>query len=172
MITANLKSLFESERNIPYHIPLSCNEKDHCCSGKHERLFKAFTDAGIETRYRVCWFRWSDMALPPEVSLIPHDDEYSHVYLEVKSDDSWVIIDATWDPGLASILPINEWVEGENMTVAVPVTKTLSPEDSAALMAAITPHDIEIDLEKHTAFYRALNEWLEKIRSKKTYATS
>lgn len=164
MNATNLKSLFESERNIPYRIPLSCDEKDHCCSGKHERLLRAFTNAGIDTRYRVCWFRWSDIALPPEVASVPHDDECSHVYLEVKSNDAWTIVDATWDPGLASILPINDWIDGEDMIVAVPATKTLSPADSAALMTAITPHDIEIDLEKHTAFYRAFNEWLEKVR--------
>lgn len=161
----HLKLLFESERNIPYQIPLSCNEQDHCCSGKHERLLKAFTDAGVEARYRVCWFRWSDIALPSNVSSTPHDDECSHVYLEIKSDDSWTIIDATWDPGLVSILPINEWIDGKNMTVAVPATKTLSPDDSATLMAGITPHDIEADLQKHHTFYRALNAWFEMIRS-------
>lgn len=166
MSNPDLKSLFETERDIPYCIPLSCDEKDHCCSGKHERLLKTFINTGIEARYRVCWFRWSDITLPLEIASIPHDDECSHVYLEVKVDDAWTIVDATWDPGLAPILPINEWTEGKDMIIAVPAIETLSPADSAALMAAITPHDVEADLEKHLPFYEAFNAWLEAIRGK------
>lgn len=165
MNTIDLKSLFETERNIPYQIPLSCDEQDHCCSGKHERLLKAFSDAGAQARYRVCWFRWSDLSLPREVSSIPHDDECSHVYLEILMDGEWMIVDATWDPGLASVLPVNEWTDDKDMLVAVPATKTLSPDDSAAFMAAITPHDVEADLARHLPFYEALNTWLEVIRS-------
>lgn len=158
--------LFYKERDIPYRIPLACTEPDHCCSGKHERLLQAFKDAGLEARYRVCWFRWSDLKLPIEVMSVPHDDDCSHVYLEVKTDERWCVVDATWDPGLASILPVNEWSEGADMVVAVPAIKTLSPEDSEVFMKAITPHEVESDLDKHREFYRALNNWFNEVRNK------
>ena len=157
-----LKHLFIQERDIPYCIPLSVAEVDYCCSGKHERLRNRFREAGYETQYRVCWFRWSDLALPEDVASVPHEDACSHVYLEVNIDGAWKVVDATWDPGLASALPVNEW-EGE-MRVAVPATKTLSREESEAYMASLTSQDAQTDLEKHGKFYRALNEWFEKVR--------
>lgn len=138
---------------------------DYCCSGKHERLMEEFKSLGIESRYRICWFRWSDIALPPEVASIPHDDDCTHVYLDVKEDNQWKIVDATWDPGLASIFVINEWVGGEDMVVAVPAIKTLSPEESEEYMDALTSEDIEADMKKHREFYEGLNEWFEKVRS-------
>lgn len=164
MNTNTLAELFYTERDIPYQIPLSCNEIDHCCSGKHERLIRVFKSAGYESRYRVCWFRWSDLKLPAEVASVPHDDDCSHVYLEVKIGERWYIIDATWDPGLASVLPVNEWIDGADMVVAVPAIKILSPEASAEFMTKITVHDTEADLDKHREFYRALNNWLSEIR--------
>lgn len=158
------KQLFDTERNIPYRIPLTCEEKDHCCSGKHERLLAAFTDAGFEARYRVCWFRWSDLQISTDVASVPHEDDCTHVYLELKMSDVWKIVDATWDPGLASVLPVNEWVEGQDMQVAVPAVKTLSPEESDKYIRALTAHDAEIDMQKHRAFYQALNAWFERVR--------
>ncbi len=161
----NPSELFYKERDIPYQIPLTCDEPDHCCSGKHERLLKAFTEIGIEARYRICWFRWSDLHLPDEIATVPHDDNCSHVYLDALIDGQWRIIDATWDPGLSSILPVNEWVDGRDMKVAVPATKTLPPEESAEFMQSLTTHDAEVDLEKHREFYRALNQWFTEVRN-------
>lgn len=161
----DLGQLFLAERNIPYNIPLSCTQVDHCCSGKHERLMKAFKDAGVDCRYRVCWFRWSDLSLPAEVASISHENDCTHVYLEINVDDRWLVVDATWDPGLVRFFPINNWVPDQDMIVAVPVTKTLSPSESADYMSKITTHDIEADLEKHREFYQAFNNWLSQVRS-------
>lgn len=159
-----LKNWFEEERNIPYRIPLAVSEADHCCSGKHERLRKRFETAGYPVHYRICWFRWSDLALPVDVANITHEDECSHVYLEVKVGGQWKVVDATWDPGLASIFSINEWSDNAEMQVAVPVIRSLSPEESEKHMTALTPKDTEEDLEKHREFYRALNGWFEAVR--------
>lgn len=161
----NLSTLFDIERDIPYRIPLTKMEVDQCCSGKHERLMEEFRHAGFECRYRICWFKWSDIALPPDVASVPHDDDCTHVYLEVNIDGTWKIVDATWDPGLRSIFPVNEWIDGEEMTVAVPSRKTLSPEDSEEYMQALTSEDIETDMKKHHDFYQVFNEWLENARS-------
>lgn len=158
------RRLFNSERDIPYRIPLSADETDDCCSGKHERLLRKFRDAGVEARQRICWFRWSDVPLPQDVAAVPHDDDCTHLYLEVKTNDVWNIVDATWDPGLASVFQVNEWTDGTDMAVAVPATKTLSPEESETYMRSLTSADTEKDLAKHREFYRAFNAWLERIR--------
>jgi len=62
---------FKEIRDIPYRIPLSLDEPDNCCSGKSERLFKIFTNAGYQARFRICTCLWSDLSLPAEVKEVP-----------------------------------------------------------------------------------------------------
>ncbi|NBT37357.1 MAG: hypothetical protein EBT21_04455 [Actinobacteria bacterium] len=157
----SLRDAFYRERNVPYKIPLSTTEQDDCCSGKHARLLREWALSGVEIRQRVCWFRWSDLALPDEVAKIPHDD-CTHVFLEANVDGDWKVVDATWDPGLAAALPINEW--NASMAIAVPPTRLLSPEESSAYMAASTVKEDETYLARHREFFQGLNEWFEQAR--------
>ena len=85
----NIREEFQKVRDIPYRIPLSIQEVDNSCSGKAERLFHILKDAGYEVHYRMCTFRWSDLNIPPNVSSIPHENESTHTYLEVKTGNGW-----------------------------------------------------------------------------------
>lgn len=49
------------------------------------------------------------MGLPRHVMDVPHEDDSTHVYLEVFVDGKWINVDPTWDPQLRDILPIAEW---------------------------------------------------------------
>ncbi len=161
-----IRSAFEHERNIPYRIPLSLQEVDDCCAGKHIRLRKVLESQGIPTRYRICWFKWSDTPIPQELCAIPHEDDCTHLYLEIKIDGVWRILDATWDPGVASVFPTSVLDDSLQSTrVGVPAYKTLSPEDSEEDMRNFTPEVVERDLKINGAFFRAFNEWLENIRT-------
>ncbi len=156
---------FREIRDIPYRIPLAVAEPDDCCSGKAKRLLEALKAAGVEARYRVVTFRWSDVKLPESVAAVPHEDESTHVYLEVKVGDAWKIVDPTWDSGLRSIFAVNDWDGVSDTTIAVPVRETYSLEKSAEIMdKAGDADEIRADLEKNGAFYRAFNEWLESVR--------
>lgn len=156
------KLAFEQERNLPFKLPLDLNSVNYTCAGKHERLLSAFRGLGVPARYRICWFHWRDLPLPASLIAIPHDDNSSHLYLEVQIDGIWRTLDATWDPGLASAFPIATW---EDAPVAVPSYETLSPEESSAYLAKLTVEDAADDLLKHGMFFMAINHWFEQLRT-------
>ncbi len=163
---------FLKERDTPFRIPLSSQETDNCCAGKHIRLREALESLGIPVRWRICWFRWSDISLPNYLQTVPHEDDCSHLYLEIKLNTDWVILDASWDPSLASILSVGIWSEPFSGTqVGVPAYKTLSPEESEEFMKACTPEATAEDLRKNGTFFKVLNDYLEKVRTME-YATN
>lgn len=158
---------FKKIRDIPYRIPLAPGERDDCCSGKVERLLHVFKQSGHAARYRVCTFRWSSLGLPSELLQVPHDDDCTHVYLEVEIvSGEWKTVDATWDKGIKAVLPVNEWDGISNTTVAVPVRECFSPEKSLEYMReSATSEALLADLAKNGQFYQAFNRWLEDQRS-------
>lgn len=129
-----MKNIFKSIQQIPYNIPLSLSDEDNCCSGKMKRLKLAFENLGIPSKYRVCTFRWSEMELPKEVLDVPHEDNSTHVYLEVYIDGSWINIDPTWDPKLSNIFEIADWDGKNSTTIAVKPTHLLDYEESEKIM--------------------------------------
>lgn len=160
-----IQNLFETERDIPFRIPLSISEINNCCAGKNIRLKQALETLGIPVRSRICWFRWSDLKLPKELQDIPHTDESSHLYLEILINDKWFPLDASWDKGLSSILPVSFWsIPFGGTSVGVPAYKTLSPEESEAYMNSLTDEEAVEDLQKNGQFFEAFNAYLDGIR--------
>jgi len=167
MKNINLVKEFKKIRDISYKIPLSLMDSDDSCSGKHISLFKKIREAGYNVRYKVCTFLWSDLNLPENLKIIPHENECTHSYLEVKIGNKWKIVDATWDKSLEGLLPVNDWDGKSDTVVAVPVQKCFSPEKSAKIMQkSLEEQSIIDDLKKNGDFYKAFNEWLEKYRVK------
>jgi len=163
----NIIKEFEKVRDIPYRIPLFPEEPDECCTGKAEMLFKVFKKGGYEARYRLCTFRWNSLNLPKEIQKVPHDDNSSHTYLEIKIDEQWKVIDATWDSKLKDIFNANEWDGKSDTEIAVNCIECLSPEESLEYIKHIlTPEAIIFDLKVNRKFYKAFNEWLEMKRAK------
>ncbi|MDD3190544.1 MAG: hypothetical protein PHI66_02525 [Candidatus Pacebacteria bacterium] len=161
----NIKKEFEKIRDIPYKIALFPDEPSDDCLGKAQGLFKIFEDYGYEVRYRVCKIKWSSLDLPQEVTQMPHDDNCSHTYLEVKINGQWRIVDATWDIGLKEFFPINEWDDKKDNEIAFPCFDCMSPRESEEHIKYITTKKaILLDIEESGKFYHALNEWLEKCR--------
>jgi hypothetical protein len=158
-------SNFESIRDIPYRIPLRWDEEDACCSGKSEKLYNLLTKKGCKVRYRVCAFLWSSLNLPPEIEKIPHDDDCTHAYLEINIEGVWKILDATWDKKLKGIFHINEWDGKSDTEIAVKPIQTFTPERSLEIVLDQTEEVIKKDLKINGEFYKAFNEWLDKIRN-------
>lgn len=159
-------STFNQIRDVPYYIPLTLNEKDRCCAGKHKMLKAKLEEAGLATRYRVCLFCWSALKLPPELLAIPHDDDCTHVFLEIKIDGRWVKVDATWDSGVKKILPVNNWDGRSDTPLAVPAIEIFSPEKSERIMRTGSDEKTLADLRVNGRFYQAFNKWLEVNRQR------
>jgi hypothetical protein len=159
----DLIKIFNSIRDIPYRIPLSPDEEDNCCNGKHKKLFSLLKKAGHQARYRVCTFLWSSLNLPPELMKISHDDQAIHVYVELFLNNQWLVLDATWDIGLKKFFPINEWDARSNTEIAVKPIETFSLEKSAEIMNNQDKNYIHLESNDHK-FSQAFNDWLNKIR--------
>ncbi len=156
---------FNQIRDIPYRIPLTLEEEDECCVGKHKQLFELLKKEGYNLRYRVCTFSWSDLNIPEDIKSLPHDSESTHTYLEIEIDKKWIIMDVTWDITLSKILPVNNWDGTSDTKISVPVKKILSPEDSIKVVKEEEDKDSLInDLRRNKEFYQALNKWLESQR--------
>lgn len=110
-----LIDIFNSIRRIPYKIvdieyslensyDLIYNE-GASCTPKHLHLVLAdkIKALGLETRFCIHEFKWADFnfnfseSLLKLFKLIPYD---FHTNVEVKIDNNWVLVDATWDDAL------------------------------------------------------------------------
>lgn len=157
---------FKLIRDVPYRIPLFWGDKDDCCSGKSTRLLSTLKKLGYKARYRVCVFHWSDLDLPKKLQAVPHDNDCTHSYLEVKIAGDWKIVDPTWDIGIKKKFHVNEWDGKSNTEIAVNPTKIFTPENSLRIMQNQDERVISQDLKVNGEFYKAFNEWLETIRAK------
>jgi len=158
---------FEFVRDIPYKIGTVVGEPDYSCSGKHKILYRLFQSVGVKARYRVCEFLWTDIKLPKRVKKVRHENLSTHTYLEVhdRKKGVWVTVDATWDKGLSKVFSVNEWDGKSDTSLAVKPKKIYSPKQSKKLVEGESIEDVRKDLEAHGNFYKAVNEWLERIRT-------
>lgn len=156
---------YRAERDLPYRIPLAEGEENRCCSGKHARLKAALERDGWEVRNRIGRFKWSDVPLPAEVLKAPRQDKATHLFLEVKVHGQWQTVDASWDPGLAAILPVTDWDGTRSVLIAVPCYVVMDVEEGDAYLQGLTADDATIDQRASGQFYKALNAYLEKVRT-------
>ncbi len=158
-----LIKIFNQIRDIPYQIPLSLDKNAIDCDGKHKLLYEAFSKEGIECRYRVCSFLWSNLNLPKKIKNIPHTDKCEHLYLEIFIDKKWTTIDATWDSALSNILKVNYWDGKSDTEIAVPPSKIFSA-NKKTLSHCKTKQAVLKDIEENKNFYEALNNWMQANR--------
>lgn len=163
-----LNSTFIDVRDLPYRIPLSSSESDFSCVGKCNILRNELTAKNVPVRPRICWFRWSDIPIPPVILKAPHDDACTHLYLEAFIENGWRVLDPTWDAGLKSVLPVSV-IDPQSLSTSIGVSanKILSPEESRLYMDSVTPDEELRELERSRRFLSGLNTWLEEVRAKK-----
>lgn len=157
-----IKPIFERIRDIPYRIPLTFEERNDACVGKHFLLMDELEKLGFKTRWAECTFDWLNAGVPEEIVNIPHAQPDYHVWLEVLVDDKWETLDATWDIGLKNILPINTWEQFGNIQPAVPVIDMIPYNE--IVVTREPPEDYREILEQDRPFLNALNNWLEESR--------
>lgn len=159
----DLIQIFNSIRDIPFRIPLSPNDTSIDCDGRHKKLFEALSRKGLEVRFRVCSFLWSELAIPDQILSIKHKDECEHLFLEVFLNNEWLILDATWDKGLKNIFHINEWDGISGTEIAVKPIKIYDPKKTI-LTHGENEEAMQKDISESGDFYLALNKWIEENR--------
>lgn len=161
-----LQQIFESVRDIPYRIPLTPEERNDACVGKHFLIKDRFEELGYKVRWAEGVFDWKDLGVPDEILAIEHSKPDYHVWLEVLHEGTWKTIDATWDPGLNKHLPMNEWADFGQMKPAVPILNLVPYED--VVIYREMPNEWIEHLNKDRAFLEALNHWIERMRKQNT----
>lgn len=156
---------FEEIRDIPYSIPLSAEETDHCCRGKSTILRNFLESKWYKVNYRICKFKWSDTQIPKEIFKWTNDD-CTHVYLEVEVNWKIINVDPTWDTWLSGVLPIATWDWESSTEIAVKSLWLFSVEESEKIMKEVSKENIINDLKINWEFYKAFNKYLESIRNK------
>lgn len=163
-------TIFNEIRDIPFNIPTSPTDALFDCAGKSIILRKKLEEAGIKTRFGVCFFYWDDLNLPDNVNKIAHDKDCTHTFVEAFINDKWVKLDPSWDNALSKKFKISHF-DGENDTIlAVKAIGFFDSEKSQNIMKNQEDdyHNvITDDLARNGKFYEALNKYLEEIRTAK-----
>lgn len=157
---------FYEVRAMPYHIALNDKESNWDCETKNRKLAKELEELAYKTRERIGLIRWSELEIPQEIKDLPHDDESSHLFLEVipPGNTDWVAIDCTWNPELKRAdFPIAEW-DGKNSTkVAFDCYKMIPVEKNEEYLSGIDyDEDIKVNYKIYDAFNKYCDSFLEK----------
>lgn len=160
-----IKTPYLNVQKIPYSIPLTNKEPNHACVGKHLLLKEEIDNLEIQTRFREGTFRWEDLPIPSQLLKHAHPNPDYHVWLEVSLNNEWKTIDATWDPGLTEILPVNMWSNADNMNVAFPIL-SLTPLEEVEVTKD-PPADYEDHIKPYIDFFKGINNWLGDVRNSK-----
>lgn len=153
---------FYEIRNIPYHIALNDREENWQCETKHRMLAKELEKLGYKTRERIGLFRWSEVDIPQEIKDLPHDNESSHLFLEVIPPDGrdWVKADCTWNPELKEAgFPISEWDGASSTEIAFDCYDLIPVEKNQEYLDGI---DYDKDMKVNYQIYDAFNKYCDK----------
>lgn len=178
-------SVFNHIRNIPYFvIPEIRNPVDGpqgllkgmrgSCTPKHFLLGRMFETLRVPVKYVSYPFSWNvkSAAYPEELrklaEIVPI--EY-HLACKARIEDKWVVVDATWDPPLASVgFPVNEiWDGASDTKLAVKRLDEIVHENVQERMNFVQDRKSSWSVDDHTRtdhFIRALNSWLEHVRTR------
>ena len=106
--------------------------------------------------------------MPSKFKKISYENDCTHTYLEIKTNNRWEVLDVTWDVGLARVFHINDWDGKSNTEIAVKPIKIFSPQKSEEILKNFEKKENIIkDLKMNGKFYEAFNNWLEEIRRSK-----
>jgi hypothetical protein len=171
-------ALYYKVRDIPYAIIPELNDSERfidilrlnkgSCAPKHFLLGALFQKLGFPVLYVVYPFRWDEYKsiYPGELAELAVKMRVSyHVACKVEIEGKLVLVDATLDPGLATLgLPVNNEWDG--------LHDTLLPMHPCGEEQLYHPSELQLmGMEKipeqSLRFYSLFNSWLEEVRSKK-----
>jgi hypothetical protein len=154
------REIFEKIREEPLNNPEKLGDKDNRCWGKHRRLKELLEKEGYEIRFRVCSFKWSQQRFPETILEIPHKDDDYHLYLEIKVNNKWIIIDCSND----SKLPVyNVWDGMNDCKIAVNYDKLFSPRESSKREREELEGFPKL-IKENENFYISINKFFDNLR--------
>ncbi|MFZ2620618.1 MAG: hypothetical protein WAX89_07080 [Alphaproteobacteria bacterium] len=168
---------FRTIQAIPYRVPVTLEEAyvNNCsCSGKSEKFSGILAGLGLQTRQRLCVFKWDERIIPRPIMAEYHDEKgvEIHQFTEVLVPEhgNWVVADPTWDAPLAVRgFPVPEWDGLTSTPLAVKSLKILELSESDALLEHYRMHKsgTEMYLQNNYLFFNGFNAWLTSIREGK-----
>lgn len=162
--------MFRFVRDIPYYISTG-EEQDYSCATKPFILDKLLKSIGLKVNHVLFTFKWEKLGLDKDLLSLPHDPKETHEYLlvYVPENNTWVKVDPTWDSRIQHpSISIPKWDGISDTTIAVPIEREWSPEESKKLIAEednISEEERQEYLKKNRQFLVAFNRWLESQRS-------
>lgn len=169
------QTAFNLVRDIPYgtigaHEPkLALKNQTADCYAKSQILSQLLAHLGYETRILIMQYRLKNK--PEEVMYIPGQLDY-HYALQLKLNDHWVTIDATYDPPLAKLgFIVNNW-NGNHSTPLTesPLSQKIYGQPDVRFDAAFQSFQQTLEaaylahLDKINLYQIKFNEWLESAR--------
>jgi len=175
--------IFERIRDIPFAIvpeffslekgPAGMlAENRGFCVSKHFLLGMMCRKTGIPVRYCTCSFRWSELEVdyPADLRKLTQALPVTyHLTCRAFIGGRWVLVDATWDPGLKKAgFPVNEKWDGKSDTGnAVNPLEEFISEDAVEGEKIFKEKTASYDLQEKlrlSRFSGKFNRWLEKVR--------
>jgi len=152
--------VFNKIRDLPYHCPESLEDNDYRCWGKNRLLFQELKNLNFEVRFRVCDFLWSEQRVPKEITSKSPKDLDQHLFLEIKLNNQWIILDCSNDSKLPSF---NIWDGKSHCEIAVKYKKIYSPEESKKLEKQERIEFVK-EFNKYKELYFLMNKFFDKLR--------
>ncbi|MDG5469354.1 transglutaminase domain-containing protein [Deltaproteobacteria bacterium IMCC39524] len=141
------------------------------CRHKREALYYLFKSAGLEVRKVTVLYNYADLPIPPEILNLISETRDFHSGMEIKINGEYVYVDPTWDSGLAKVgFPVNSDWDGESPTRAITggETVTIPHSDYNNISELYNKYGVRWPRRsEQNKFVRALNSWLDDIRSTK-----
>ncbi|OGP90011.1 MAG: hypothetical protein A2156_01430 [Deltaproteobacteria bacterium RBG_16_48_10] len=176
-------AVFYKIRNIPYMLyPDLMNSwqgtldmvKRNCgsCSPKHILMARIFKNLNLEARLVTFPFLWHEQAIlyPDELNkLLPKLPISYHVACQIRRDDQWLNVDATFDPPLKKGgFVMNDW-DGRNSTEVSLVCRGeivhRVEEERIEYVAEMRKCIPEGQKEIEATFHQKLNGWFRRLRA-------
>lgn len=159
-------SLYKKIQKIPFYClqkrdPNKLFEvKKGSCFEKNVYLGRAYEKLGIPVKYLEMKFNWEDLPIPPRILKKYRGNKTGlHLALEIKLNDKWLKVDATWDPLLGKGgFPITKRWDGKSNTKLAVKPLSINPSENSLERTIVS---------ENKEFFEALNKYLEKIRKQK-----
>ena len=167
---------FHLLQQIPYRLTRWTGDPDSLFQGwrgdcRHKAFaqMRLFSALGVPVRHAKVRFDWADLPIPGHILSELPQTLGIHDTVELTVDGRHVIVDPTWDPPLATTgFPVLEAWNGYSPTPMVTLGQTVVayPDGLPAGVSAYDHLGVPWPIRERTqAFNRALNAWLDGLRS-------
>lgn len=153
------RQLFVAIRDLPYKI--GPKDDDASCVAKAKLLGEVLTRIGLQCEIWKTNVLWRDTGLSARLLKLGPRPSFNHFFVKVLVPETgrWVIVDPTWDKGLAGTFVVSEW-DG------ITDTALAYPSRGMTRVGLVADFDYR-DFDPDDVFTRELNNWYRELRRKK-----